>query len=39
MKGTIRHHWEEVGRASGQPFSFEFFELKYCPMIIVNEVP
>ena len=26
MKGTIRHHWEEVGRASGQPFSFEFFE-------------
>ena len=28
MKGTIRHHWEEVGRASGQPFSFEFFELR-----------
>jgi len=26
MKGTIRHHWEEVGRASGQPFSYEFFE-------------
>lgn len=25
MKATIRHHWEEVGRASGQPFSFEFF--------------
>ena len=26
MKATTRHHWEEVGRASGQPFSFEFFE-------------
>ncbi|HJO71548.1 MAG: DsbA family protein [Rhodospirillales bacterium] len=26
MKATIRHHWEEVGRASDQPFSFEFFE-------------
>ena len=25
MKATIRHHWEEVGRASGQPFSFDFF--------------
>lgn len=25
-KGTIRHHWEEVQKASGQPFDFEFFK-------------
>ena len=26
MKASIRHHWEEVGRTTGQPFSFAFFE-------------
>lgn len=25
-KGYIRHHWEEVNKASGQPFTFDFFE-------------
>jgi putative protein-disulfide isomerase len=25
-KSYIRHHWEEVNKASGQPFDFEFFE-------------
>jgi len=25
-KATIRHHWEEVNKASGQPFDFDFFE-------------
>ncbi len=26
MKGEIRHHWEHVNEASGQPFDFNFFE-------------
>jgi len=25
MKADIRHHWEDVGKASGQPFDFGFF--------------
>jgi putative protein-disulfide isomerase len=25
-RATVRHHWEEVHKASGQPFSFDFFE-------------
>ncbi len=25
-KAEIRHHWEDVGKASGQPFDFSFFE-------------
>jgi putative protein-disulfide isomerase len=25
-KGYIRHHWEEVNKATGQPFDFNFFE-------------
>ncbi len=25
-KRYIRHHWEEVNKASGQPFTFDFFE-------------
>ncbi len=25
-KDTIRHHWEQVHDASGQPFDYEFFE-------------
>ena len=25
-KATVRHHWEEVNRMTGQPFSFAFFE-------------
>lgn len=25
-KSYIRHHWEEVNKASGQPFDFDFFE-------------
>ncbi len=25
-KAEIRHHWEAVGKASGQPFDFSFFE-------------
>ncbi|MBL6933571.1 MAG: DsbA family protein [Rhodospirillales bacterium] len=24
-KGYIRHHWEEVNKATGQPFDFDFF--------------
>ncbi len=26
MKSEIRHHWEEVGKATGQPFTFDFFD-------------
>ena len=26
MKAEIRHHWEDVQKASGQPFEFSFFE-------------
>ena len=26
MKAEIRHHWEDVNKASGQPFDFSFFE-------------
>ena len=25
-KGTIRHHWEDVNKATGQPFDFDFFK-------------
>jgi len=25
-KGYIRHHWEEVNKATGQPFDFNFFD-------------
>ncbi len=25
-KATIRHHWEQVHEATGQPFQFDFFE-------------
>lgn len=25
-KNYIRHHWQEVNKASGQPFDFDFFE-------------
>ena len=25
-KAEIRHHWEDVGKASGQPFDFSFFQ-------------
>lgn len=25
-KATVRHHWEEVARNTGQPFDFAFFE-------------
>jgi len=25
-KGYIRHHWEEVNKATGQPFDFTFFD-------------
>ena len=25
-KATIRHHWEQVREATGQPFAFDFFE-------------
>ncbi len=25
-KATIRHHWDEVGKRSGQPFDMSFFE-------------
>jgi putative protein-disulfide isomerase len=26
MKAEIRHHWEDVNKASGQPFDFSFFD-------------
>ena len=26
MKADIRHHWQDVQKASGQPFEFSFFE-------------
>ncbi|MDR3054284.1 MAG: hypothetical protein LBU53_02630 [Zoogloeaceae bacterium] len=26
FKAFLRHHWEEIGRVSGQPFSFDLFE-------------
>lgn len=26
MKDTIRHHWQEVARMTGQTFNFEFFD-------------
>jgi putative protein-disulfide isomerase len=26
LKGYVRHHWEEVQKATGQPFDFSFFE-------------
>ena len=26
MKGEIKHHWEHVNEASGQPFDFDFFK-------------
>ncbi len=26
MKGSIRHHWEQVNQASGQPFAFGLFD-------------
>ncbi len=26
MSASIRHHWEDVGRTTGQPFSFQFFD-------------
>jgi len=26
QKASIRHHWEEVNRATGQPFDFGFFD-------------